>query len=130
MVVIPLAAQAVLGAAAAPANLGANKQAPEKREIGMKAIRLMSRRMWLDYVENGGPTWCRVFKGQPTQDMSVPNEAKQITDHAGYALKDLTHWADLAWNELFGRPKGPGCDGAQALLAICNGKVWDPAKRE
>jgi hypothetical protein len=94
-------------------------QLPEsKKEIGKRAFRLMARRLWLDWTERGGPTWCWVVDGKATGDRARPSEAPALDAFDGYG-PDRAEWAHLCWIEMFGRPKRNGREGVEAFLRIC-----------
>lgn len=99
-----------------------NKLPADKRQIGVKAITLCSRRLWLDWKENGGKTWCWVRDGRPTDDDSKPSEAPILLAYDGYGDNQFG-WAKQCWDEMFGDPMRNTNDGVQALLAIAHGKV-------
>jgi len=99
-----------------------NKLPEEQQRIGRKMILLCSRRLWLDWAENKGRTWCWVRDGKPTDDDSKPSEAPFLPAYDGYGDNQLG-WAKQAWEEMFGEPTRNTNDGVQALLAIAQGKV-------
>ncbi len=99
-----------------------NKLSEEKTAIGKKAILLCSRRLWLDWKENGGKTWCWVRDGKPTDDDSKPSEALILLAYDGYGDNQFG-WAKQCWDEMFGDPMRNTNDGVQALLAIAHGTV-------
>ena len=99
-----------------------NKLPEEKKAIGKKAIILCSRRLWLDWVENKGPTWCWVANGKPTDEDARPSEAPLLPAYDGYGDNQLG-WARQCWEEMFGDPMRNTNDGVQALLAIAHGSV-------
>jgi len=99
-----------------------NKLPEEKRAIGRKMIVLCSRRLWLDWAEKKGPTWCWVRDGQPIADTSRPSEAPFLPAYDGYGDNQIG-WAKAAWDEMFGDPQRNTNDGVQALLAIAQGRV-------
>ncbi len=83
---------------------------------------LCSRRLWLDWQENRGKTWCWVTNGKPTDDDSHPSEAPLAPAYDGYGDNQLG-WARQCWGEMFGDPMRNTPDGVQALLAIAHGSV-------
>lgn len=96
---------------------------PEARqEIAKKTIILHSRRLWLDWREKKGQTWCRVANGQPTDDDHKPSEAPLLPAYDGYGDNQYG-WARQCWDEMFGDPMRNTTDGVQALLAIAHGGV-------
>lgn len=98
-------------------------QLPEaKKEIGKKAIVLHSRRLWLDWKENRGKTWCWVVDGRATDDDSKPSEAPLRPAYDGYGDNQYG-WAKQCWEEMFGDAMRNTNDGVQALLAIAHGGV-------
>ena len=98
-------------------------QLPEtKKEIGKKAFILHSRRLWLDWAETKGPTWCWVTDGKPTDDASKPSEAPLRPAYDGYGDNQFG-WARQCWDEMFGDAMRNTNDGVQALLAIAHGGV-------
>lgn len=105
-----------------------NKLSEEKKKIGKDAMILLSRRLWLDWAENKGPTYCWVLDGQASNDRTKPSEAKQIVAHDGYDIASMTSWAKLCHEEMFGDPKRNTNDGVQAFLAIAHGKVLKELK--
>jgi hypothetical protein len=94
----------------------------EKRQIGKKAIILCSRRLWLDWQENKGQTWCWVHAGKPTDDYTHPSEVPFLPAYDGYGDNQLG-WAKQCWEEMFGDPQRNTNDGVQALLAIAHGRI-------
>lgn len=99
-----------------------NKLPEEKKQIGKKCILLMSRRLWLDWQENKGPTWCWVRDGKPTDSTTRPSEAPLLPGYDGYG-KEQFGWAKQCWEEMFGDPSRNTNDGVQALLAIAHGQI-------
>ena len=99
-----------------------NKLPAEKKEIARKAILLCSRRLWLDWQENKGRTWCWVRDGEPTEDDSRPSEAPFLLAYDGYGDNQVC-WARMCWEEMFGNPMRNTNDGVQALLAIAHGRI-------
>ena len=99
-----------------------NKLSEEKKEIGRKMIILCSRRLWLDWQENKGKTWCWFHDGKPTEDESKPSEAQFLPAYDGYGDNQLG-WAKQCWEEMFGNPSRNTNDGVQSLLAIAHGKI-------
>jgi len=90
-------------------------------------IILCSRRLWLDWKENKGPTWCWVRGGNPTEDDARPSEAPFLPAYDGYGDNQIA-WARMAWEEMFGDPMRNTNDGAQALLAIAQGRIHKDLK--
>lgn len=99
-----------------------NRLPEEKKQIGKKTIILCSRRLWLDWQENKGKTWCWVRDGKPTEDDSRPSEAPFLPAYDGYGDNQLG-WAKQCWEEMFGDPQRNTNDGVQALLAIAYGRI-------
>ena len=99
-----------------------NRLPEEKKQIGKKCILLMERRLWLDWKEKQGPTWCWVRDGKPSDDASRPSEALFQPAYDGYNDNQLG-WAKLCWEEMFGDPSRNTNDGVQSLLAIAKGRV-------
>jgi len=99
-----------------------NRLPEEKKQIGQKMIILCSRRLWLDWQEHQGKTWCWVRAGQPTADESRPSEAPFLPAYDGYGDNQLG-WAKQCWEEMFGNPARNTNDGVQSLLAIAHGNV-------
>ena len=99
-----------------------NKLPESEKAIAKKAIILCSRRLWLDWAENKGRTWCWVRDGKPTDDDSKPSEAPFLPAYDGYGDNQVG-WAKMAWDEMFGEPMRNTNDGAQALLAIAHGAI-------
>jgi hypothetical protein len=105
-----------------------NQLSEEQKAPGKKMIALCSRRLWLDWQEHKGPTWCWVHDGQPVGDTSRLSEAPFLPAHDGYGDEQLG-WAKLCWEEMFGNPSRNTNDGVQALLAIAHGKVHRDLKK-
>lgn len=99
-----------------------NKLPDEKKQIATKMIVLCSRRLWLDWQENKGPTWCWVRDGKPTDDDTQPSEAPLRPAYDGYGDNQFG-WAKSCWEEMFGDPMRNTNDGVQTLLAIAHGTV-------
>jgi len=96
---------------------------PEEQKLpGKKMIIACSRRLWLDWQEQQGPTWCWVRGGEPVTDTHRPSEAPFLPAHDGYG-DDQLHWARLCWEEMFGNPSRNTNDGVQALLALAHGRM-------
>ena len=93
-----------------------------QKDLAKKMIVLCSRRLWLDWQEHKGPTWCWVHGGKPTDDDSQPSEAPFLPAYDGYGDNQFG-WAKLCWEEMFGNPSRNTNDGVQALLAIAHGKI-------
>ena len=94
-----------------------------EQQPGRSTLRSLRRKLWLDYRDHRGPSYCVIVGGRPTEDIAAPSEAARLFDHAGYAEKDLAHWAYLSWAEMFGDPERNTTNGVQALLAIVDGRV-------
>ncbi len=98
-------------------------QVPDaKKDLAKKMIVHCSRRLWLDWKENKGKTWCWVRDGKPTDDDSKPSEAPFLPAYDGYGDNQFG-WAKLCWEEMFGNPSRNTSDGVQSLLAIAHGKI-------
>jgi len=105
-----------------------NQLPEEKKNLGKKMIVLCSRRLWLDWQEQKGPTWCWVRNRQPVGDTSRPSEAPFLPAYDGYGDEQLG-WAKLCWDEMFGNPSRNTNDGVQALLASAHGTVHRDLKQ-
>ena len=99
-----------------------NKLPEEKKLIGRTCLKTMSRRLWLDWQEHKGPTWCWVVDGLPSTDGTRPSDAPFRLAYDGYGDNQYM-WAKLCWEEMFGEPQRNTNDGVQALLAICEGRI-------
>ncbi|MCX6550454.1 MAG: hypothetical protein NTY02_05510 [Acidobacteria bacterium] len=99
-----------------------NRRPEEKKQIGKKTIILCSRRLWLDWQENKGKTWCWVHNGKPTDDYTGPSDVPFLPAYDGYGDNQLG-WAKQCWEEMFGDPQRNTNDGVQALLAIAHGRI-------
>lgn len=104
-----------------------NELPDAKKDLGKKMIVLCSRRLWLDWQENKGATWCWVRDGVPTDDDSRPSEAPFLPAYDGYGDNQFG-WAKLCWEEMFGNPSRNTNDGVQSLLAIAHGKIHRDVK--
>jgi len=99
-----------------------NQLPEEQKQIGKKMIILCSRRLWLDWQENQGPTWCWVREGKPASDDLKPSAAPYLIAYDGYGDNQVA-WAAQCWEEMFGNPARNTADGVQSLLAIAHGKI-------
>jgi hypothetical protein len=99
-----------------------NKLPEEQKQIGKKAITLCSRRLWLDWQENKGKTWCWVRDNKPIEDDTRPSEAPFLPAYDGYGDNQIG-WAKQCWEEMFGDPMRNTNDGVQALLAIAHNRI-------
>ena len=104
-----------------------NKLPEDKKQIGKKMIVLCSRRLWLDWKENKGRTWCWVRDGKPTEDDAKPSEGPWSPAYDGYGDNQIG-WAKVAWEEMFGDPMRNTNDGVQAFLAIAHGRIHKDMK--
>lgn len=94
-----------------------------RQEPGRATLQSLRRKLWLDFQEHRGPTYCFIAGGKPTETVVGRSEAPRLFDHAGYSESDLAHWAFLSWQEMFGDPVRNTNNGVQALLAIIDGRV-------
>lgn len=99
-----------------------NQLPEEKKKIAKETIVLCSRRLWLDWQEDKGRTWCWVKDGKATDDDSHPSEAPLLPAYDGYGDNQFG-WAKSCWEEMFGDPMRNTNDGVQSLLAIAHGKI-------
>lgn len=99
-----------------------NRLPEEQKQGGKKTIILCSRRLWLDWQENKGKTWCWVRDSKPTEDDTLPSEAPFLPAYDGYGDNQIG-WAKQCWEEMFGEPMRNTNDGVQALLAIAHNSI-------
>ena len=105
------------------------KEPAEKKVQTREALFTLRRRLWLDYKEKRGPSYCTIVGGEPTEDIKQPTEVPTLKDNAGYKQDEMAHWAVLCWEEMFGNPDRNTNDGVQSLLAIVEGKVYKGLKK-
>ncbi len=99
-----------------------NQLSEDKKRIGRRCLQTMSRRLWLDWQQNKGPTWCWVVDGLPSTDGTRTSDAPFRLAYDGYGDNQYL-WAKLCWDEMFGEPHRNTNDGVQALLAVCEGRI-------
>jgi hypothetical protein len=104
-----------------------NKEPEAQKMVAKKTIKLLQHRLWLDYQEQRGDSYCFIINGQVAQWRSFAAEVKhdgpQILDHAGYSRKSFENWLAACWAEMFGNPQRNTSNGVRALLAIADGHI-------
>jgi hypothetical protein len=94
-----------------------------KKQIALKTIKSLQRKLWLDYQEHQGASYCWIVDGRVTRGSEGGPEVPQLFDHAGYSKSSYNQWAAACWGEMFGNPKRNTDNGVRALLAIADGQV-------
>ena len=98
-----------------------NQEPAEKKVFIATAMATLRQRLWTDWRDRCGATYCYVADGKPADTTSVPSapsEAPLLRDHAGYPLAEFWHWAALSHAEMFGQPTRNSNAGVQRLLAL------------
>lgn len=95
-----------------------NREPEENRDIARRTLSTLCKRLWSEHAENGGPTYCWVVDGRPSEDFRCPGEAGIRSDHAGYSRESMSRWAKYCWTEIHGEPAKNSTRGVRKLLEI------------
>jgi len=97
------------------------KEPAARKLAAKKGLTLVKQRLWGDYLDHKGPSYCFIRDGKPLDDIKSISEkpdVPQLSDYAGYDHSSRTHWAFLARKEFYDPQLNAGLT---ALSAACEG---------